>query len=166
MGVAAAFQEIRSNPIDVIEAVAGTRDWMVERPAEEEINLIVAGSWCDLHLSMNWNEHMEGLHLACTFDLKVPEQRLDEVTKVVSLINEQLFFGHFDLWRSDGVLLFRHSALLAGGATINSDQCDGMMRIALECAERYYPVFQFVIWAGKTANEAMQASMLETRGEA
>ena len=166
MGMAAAFQEVRNNPIDVIEAVAGTRDWMVERPADEEINLVVAGSWCDLQVSLNWNEHMEGLHLACSFDLKVPARRIDEVTKVVSIINEQMFFGHFDLWRNEGLLMFRHSILLAGGASINADQCDGMLRIALESAERYYPVFQFVIWAGKTASEAMQASMLETQGEA
>ncbi|HFC05189.1 MAG TPA: hypothetical protein ENJ55_05735 [Rhizobiales bacterium] len=166
MGMAAAFQEVRNNPIDVIEAVAGTRDWMVERPADEEINLVVAGSWCDLQVSLNWNEHMEGLHLACSFDLKVPARLIDEVTKVVSIINEQMFFGHFDLWRNEGLLMFRHSILLAGGASINADQCDGMLRIALESAERYYPVFQFVIWAGKTASEAMQASMLETQGEA
>lgn len=158
--------DLASNPIDLIEDIAGDRDWLVDRSTADEVNLIVAGSWCDLHLSMNWHEEMEGLHLACTFDLKVPQNRREEVCRVITMINEQLFYGHFDLWRSEGVLLFRHSALLTGGASVTMDQCDGMLAMMLKNAEQFYPVFQFVIWAGKSAEEAMQASMLETVGEA
>lgn len=159
-------QETKANPLDMIEVIASTRDWYFDRSTDDEVNLVVAGAWCDLHLSLNWHGDMEGLHLACTFDLKVPASRREEVSRVLSMINEQLFYGHFDLWRSEGVLLFRHATLLVGGATVNAEQCDGMLAMALENAERYYPVFQFVIWAGKTAEEAMQASMLETQGEA
>ena len=32
--------------------------------------------------------------------------------------------------------------------------------------ERYYPAFQFVVWAGKSASEAMSAAMFDTEGEA
>ncbi len=166
MAATALQHEFPANPIDLAEAVAGRRDWLVERATDDEVNLIVAGSWCDLHLSVHWNQEMEGLHLACTFDLKVPKNRREEVGRVITMINEQLFYGHFDLWRSEGVLLFRHSALLTDGATITAAQCDGLLAIMLKNAERFYPVFQFVIWAGKSAEEAMQAAMLETEGEA
>jgi hypothetical protein len=37
---------------------------------------------------------------------------------------------------------------------------------AVSAAERYYPAFQFVIWAGKSAREAMDAALFETAGEA
>ncbi len=166
MTVMALQQERPSNPIDLVEAIADNRDWLVERETEDEVNLIVAGSWCDLHLSLNWHEEMEGLHLACTFDLKVPAPRREEVCRVISIINEQLFYGHFDLWRAQGILLFRHSVMLSGGAKVSLAQCDGMLAMMLKNAERFYPVFQFIIWAGKSAEEAMQASMLETQGEA
>jgi len=166
MAAVALQQELSSNPLDLVEMIAGGRDWLVERATEDEVNLVVVGSWCDLHLSLNWHEEMEGLHLACTFDLKVPKSRREEVSRVISLINEQLFYGHFDLWRSEGVLLFRHSTLLTGGALVTPEQCDGLLAMALDTVERFYPVFQFVIWAGKSAEEAMQASMLETQGHA
>ncbi len=166
MTAVALQHEFPSNPIDLVEDIAGKRNWLVDRAAQDEVNLIVAGSWCDLHISLNWHEEMEGLHLACTFDLKVPRNRREEVGRVVSMINEQLFYGHFDLWRAEGVLLFRHSVLLTGGASITTAQCDGMLAMMLKNAEQFYPVFQFVIWAGKSAEEAMQASMLETEGEA
>jgi len=166
MAAAAIQRDDTSNPLDLFERIAGGRDWLIDRSHDDEVNLVVVGSWCDLHLSLNWHEEMEGLHLACTFDLKVPQNRREEICRVISMINEQLFYGHFDLWRSEGVLLFRHSTLLVGGAMVTPEQCDGMLGLALENVERFYPVFQFVIWAGKTAEEAMQASMLETQGQA
>jgi hypothetical protein len=41
-----------------------------------------------------------------------------------------------------------------------------LLRLALEACERYFPAFQFVIWAGKTAEEAIRSSLMETAGEA
>jgi hypothetical protein len=37
---------------------------------------------------------------------------------------------------------------------------------AIHACERYYPAFQFVVWAGKSASEAMSAAMFDTAGEA
>jgi len=37
---------------------------------------------------------------------------------------------------------------------------------ALDACESYYPAFQFVVWAGKSAREAMESVMFETAGEA
>jgi hypothetical protein len=45
-------------------------------------------------------------------------------------------------------------------------QCETLLRLALEACERYFPAFQFVIWAGKSAEEAIQSSLMETAGEA
>ena len=37
---------------------------------------------------------------------------------------------------------------------------------ALDTCERYFQAFQFVVWAGKSAAEALDATMFETSGEA
>ncbi|HEY7750042.1 MAG TPA: YbjN domain-containing protein [Aestuariivirgaceae bacterium] len=155
-----------ANPLDKIEDVAAAHKWTVDRPAEDEVHMIVEGSWSDLHLCLNWREDLEGLHLACTFDIKVPQGRREEVVRLTSLINEQLYFGHFDIWRTDGTLLFRNGLILAGGVEIVEAQCETLLRLALEACERYFPAFQFVIWAGKTAEQAIQSSLMETAGEA
>jgi hypothetical protein len=82
------------------------------------------------------------------------------------MLNEQLYFGHFDLWRHDGSVMFRNSLLLAGGAGSNDAQCETLISLAVDACERYFPCFQFVIWAGKTAEDALAASLIETVGEA
>ncbi|MGD9069930.1 MAG: YbjN domain-containing protein [Methyloceanibacter sp.] len=154
-----------TNPVDMVEQIATIRDWAFERSTTDELTLSVAGSWCDYHISLNWREDLEALHLACAFDFRATNARLPEVYRLMASINEQLWLGHFDLWRQDGMLLYRNGLLLAGAKT-HVGQCEGLLTAALEACERYYQSFQFVLWAGKSADEALAATMLETRGTA
>ena len=62
--------------------------------------------------------------------------------------------------------MFRHTSLLRGGAGFAPEQVEDLVDIAVTECERFYPAFQFVIWGGKTAAEAIAASLLETVGEA
>lgn len=154
-----------ANPVDMVEHIASIHDWTFERSAPDELTLSVAGSWCDYHLSLTWRDDLEALHLACAFDCKVSKVRLNEVYRLIALINEQLWLGHFDLWKEDGMLLYRHGLLLAG-ATTHVGQCEALLQAALEACERYYQSFQFVVWAGKSPEDALAAIMLETQGQA
>lgn len=154
------------NPVDTIETVAALNDWAFERSADDEITISVAGSWCDYHVSFSWMEEVEALHLACAFDLKVTDARKTEVVRLLALVNEQLWMGHFDLWNQEGVVMFRQSLLLAGGSEATSTQIEAMLSNALENCERYYQAFQFVVWAGRPASEAIATAMFETVGEA
>jgi hypothetical protein len=111
-------------------------------------------------------EDLESLHIAAAFDLKVPDTRRTEVKQLISLINEQLWIGHFDVWMQSGMVMFRHALLLVGGGGLSARQCEAMFGSALDTCERYFPAFQFVVWAGKSAREAVDAVMFETCGQA
>ena len=154
-----------TNPVDMVEQIATIRDWAFERSTTDELTLSVAGSWCDYHISLNWREDLEALHLACAFDFRATNTRLPEVYRLMASINEQLWLGHFDLWRQDGMLLYRNGLLLAGAKT-HAGQCEGLLTAALEACERYYQTFQYVLWGGKTPEEAIAAVLFETVGEA
>ena len=41
-----------------------------------------------------------------------------------------------------------------------------LVETAIDECERFYPVFQFVLWAGKTPQEAIAAALIDTQGEA
>ena len=65
------------------------------------------------------------------------------------------------------MLLFRHAALLDGGdGALSFDAAGTLIDAAIDECERFYPVFQFVLWGGKTPAEAIAAAMIETHGEA
>jgi len=148
----------------MVEQVAAHRDWAFERLSDDEITLAVAGKWADYTISFSWHDNLEGLHLACSFDFKVPAARREEVLRLIALVNEQIWLGHFDIWAREGTLMYRNGLLLSGEADINPEQCEQLLQMSLEACERYFPAFQFVIWAGKSAQEAVRSSLFETVG--
>lgn len=165
MGLIELDIERDNNPVDLMEQVASINDWQFER-TDDELCMTIGGTWSDYDVSMSWMESFEALHLACAFDLKIPENRTLESVKLISSINEQLLIGHFDLWREDGSVMFRQTLLLNGGAEPTSEQLECLLTSALEACERYFQAFQFVVWAGKSSTEAMDAVLFETHGTA
>ena len=158
--------ERQSNPVDMIEFVAANNDWSFERSGEDEIAMTVEGRWADYHVSFSWMEEFEALHLACAFDIKVPDSRANEVIRLLSHINGQVLMGHFDLWRQEEVIIFRQSLLLAGGAEPTNQQVEVLLSYALDACESYFQAFQFVVWSGMDAQRAVDAVLFETVGEA
>lgn len=154
-----------SHPVDMVEKIATINDWPFERSTDDELTLNVAGTWTDYHVSLNWRDDLETLHLASAFDMKVPLPRSSEMYRLISNINEQLWIGHFDLWANEGLLMYRQGLML-NNAEPTAAQCEALMCAALEACERYYQAFQFVIWAGKSAPEALASSMFDTHGQA
>lgn len=166
MPLTESHDERLEHPVDTIERIAAVNEWSFERDEDDEISISVKGSWSDYHVAFTWLDDMEALHMACAFDLKIPDRRKPELLKYVAAINEQLWVGHFDLWSKEDVVMFRHALVLSGGLEPNPRQCEQMLHIATEACERHYQGFQFVVWAGKTAEEALAAVMFETVGEA
>src|SRR5258708_14547470 len=89
-----------------------------------------------------------------------------EVQRVIAAINDKLWIGNFDIWTHTGMIMHRQALVLPGGATASTAQCESMLVGAIHACERYYPAFQFVVWAGKSAAEAMTAAMFDTEGQA
>lgn len=154
-----------SNPIDMIEKIAAMNNWPFDRSSEDELTLNVEGGWADYHVSLNWRDDIEALHLASAFEMKVPEARMDHVYRLIAQINEQLWLGHFDIWPQDGLLLYRHGLML-NKAEVTAEQCEALIGAGLEACETYYQAFQFVIWAGKSASDALSSTMFQTAGQA
>jgi len=132
MSLASYTDEQRINPLDVVERLATGNDWSFERATDNEITILVTGKWTDYHLSYTWMDDIETLHLACAFDLKVPERRRTEVQMLISTINERLWVGHFDYWINQGLIMFRHALVLAGGSQASGKQCEAVLGTALD----------------------------------
>ena len=166
MSIIEIARDAHDSPLDVVEHMAAGNSWPFERAGEDEIALVVTGRWTNYQVSFTWMSEIEALHIACAFDMRVPDPRLSEVQQLVALINEQLWIGHFDIWTHTGMIMYRQALVLPGGITASTAQCESMLVGAIHACERYYPAFQFVVWAGKNAAEAMSAAMFDTAGEA
>ena len=153
-----------SAPIDMLEHYFNAHGWAYER-AEEEIVATFQGSWAQYELRAIWREDDHVLQFLALPDIRVSSDKRAATYETIGLINEQLWLGHFDLWKEDGLLLYRNGLLLAGADT-HVGQCEALLKAALEACERYYQSFQFVLWAGKSPEDALAATLLETQGQA
>ena len=140
----------KSHPLAVVEDIAASNNWPFERSGEDELTIVSKGQWTDYQISFTWMGEIEALHLACAFDMKIPVARRGEVQRLVAAVNEQLWIGHFDLWSNTGMIMHRQALVLPGGLTASTAQCEAMLAGAIHACERYFPAFQFVVWAGKT----------------
>lgn len=162
-----------SAPIDTLEQYFASHNWSFERSGDEEIVTTVKGSWSEYELRALWRGDDQVLQFIAQTGINATAARgeadtLANLFEALALINEQLWIGHFELWSADGAILFRHAALLDGpeDAALSLTQAHALVDAALDECERYYPVFQFVLWGGKSPREALVAAMIETEGEA
>ena len=157
-----------NTPIDTLEHYFNAHGWAYERSADEEIVANVQGSWAQYELRAVWRDEDHVLQFLALPDIRVPADKRPAIYEAIGLINEQLWIGHFEMWAASGLVLFRHAALLDSEdeATLSLDQTETLVEAAIDECERFYPVFQFVLWADKTPAEAIAAALIETRGEA
>ena len=127
--------------------------------------LLIASLLC-YRLFFFWQEEISAMQFSCQFDLKVPEKKRRDVAELLGIINERMWLGHFDVDSEELTPMFRHTTLLRGAQAASQEQLEDLVDIALTECERFYPAFQFILWGGKSASEAVSAAILDTVGEA
>ncbi|MBY0521012.1 MAG: YbjN domain-containing protein [Sphingomonas sp.] len=154
-------------PIDMLESYYAAHGWSYDRQ-DDEVVAQVKGSWTEYELRALWREEDSVLQFLAFPDIRVTDERRGAIYEAIGLINEQLWVGHFELWSSSGILLYRHAAMIDGsdGGTLSLAAAELIIESAIDECERFYPVFQFVLWGGKSPKEALAAALTETQGEA
>jgi len=156
------------NPVDLAEELASVNDWQLERQGEDELTIFIGGQYTDFQFRLMWREDYKTLQFACLFDLKVPEGRTKDIYQTIGLLNERLWLGHFEFWEDEGILLFRHASLANDPMIghISEDHLAAVVETAVSECERFFPVFQFVMWGGQNPADAIEAAMLDCVGTA
>jgi hypothetical protein len=153
-----------SNPMDMIEESIAHREWAFDRRCETELAVEAPGTWCDYGMFFAWSEELGALHYSCALDMRVQPKLLPQIYELLAKLNERLWMGHFAVWVEEGIPMFRHTVRLPN--RMESEAVEELMDLAMAECERYYPAFQFVIWGGRSAADAIASSLLDTVGEA
>lgn len=154
------------NPLDLMEEIVAANDWAFDRTSNEEMLVEVAGRWCNYRLFFFWQDEISAMQFSCQFDMKVPAPKRPAMWELLATVNERLWLGHFDVDAEEHTPMFRHTTLLRGNHGASVEMLEDLVDIALTECERFYPAFQFVVWGGKSAEEAVAAAILDTVAEA
>ncbi len=157
---------LRLNPLDLAEQLILDREWLCDRPVEEELVAEVQSSWCNYRIWFTWQPDLGVLIFSCAYDIKIHEKHRAKLFPLLAAVNEKLWLGHFDLSSEDGVIMYRHAQLLRGAQGASQEQLEDLLDIAITECNRFFPAFQSVLWGGNTHEEALEIALLDTVGEA
>ena len=153
-------------PVDMLASLFEARGWPHEFVSDDEITGEVKGSWATYQIQAVWRREDHVLQLLCLPDIRMTDDKRAAMYEALALINEQLWLGHFDVWSNGGVVLYRHGLLLGDEGLLSPSQAQLAVESAIEECDRFYPVFQFILWGDKTPAEALAAAMVDAAGEA
>jgi len=159
-------QDDDSAPVEMLASLFEARGWPFEYASEDEISGEVKGAWATYQVQAIWRAEDRVLQLLCLPDIRVVEPKRTAMFEALALINEQMWLGHFDVWSNGGVVLYRHALMLGEDGLLGPGQAQMVVEAAIEECDRFYPVFQFILWGDKTPAEALAAALVDAAGEA
>jgi len=65
------FETEDLHPIDIVETLAEHNAWDFDRVSDEQIAMVIEGSWRSYSVSLAWSAHDEVLRLICTLKMMV-----------------------------------------------------------------------------------------------
>ena len=155
-----------TDPLDLLEELANTQGWPSMRAAEDEFVTEPSRRWCAYRLHAIWHRDLNTLHLHCGIDVKVPDEKRRNVNDLLVIINDRMWLGHFAICADDATPTFRYTLLTRRQLAPGAEQLEDLVEVALDECDRYYPAFQFVLWGGRSPEEAIAAALIDTVGEA
>lgn len=154
------------DPLAIVEETLESVGWAAERDEDEAVQCVAQTRWGDMGALFAWRGEPAAIHFSLTLDVKPQAARRNQILELVALVNERMWLGHFDYWAEEGVILFRHALPMLDRAEPSEGEIRSIMAASADAVERFVPAFNFVIWAGKSPREALEAAMFETEGEA
>ena len=159
--------ETSSDPMETVEGVLSADDrFKSERAEDGDVHFSFKCSTGETVGYFSYRGELPALLFTLGFDLQAPVSRRAEAIRLAALVNENLWLGHFDVWSDDGTIIFRHAMPMIGRDDISVGEVQAMLAAAMDAAERFQPAFHFLILGGMSADDASQAALFETAGEA
>lgn len=158
--------EAHDRSMDVVEQTLLAADWACERSEEGLIHCASLTRWGEFGGMFAWRDEPASLNFSLTMDLRAPNAKQPAISELLRRMNERLWLGHFDYWADEGVAVFRHTIPMLDRISPDQGEIAAILAAALDAADQFLPAFNFVVWAGKSAEEAVTAVAFETHGEA
>ena len=154
------------NPLDAIERIISLKRWDYSRANEDELISDIKSDLCSYRLYLAWLKDINAISLTITFDITVPHLMKPQVYELLSLINENLWIGHFDITSKAAIPAYRNTYLFKEKNLVNINILEDLVDIGINECEKFYNAFQMVLWGEYTAHDAVATCLFETKGQA
>src|SRR6188768_987922 len=119
------------DPLEVVEHVLAAENLTFDRTEDGDLAFALAGDWKDYELWFAWRPETDCLQLCLSLDLQAAKSKRGGSYELLSLINQRVRLGHFEVWADDGEIIFRHSLALPTGERPTLAQAASMIDAAV-----------------------------------
>ena len=158
------FQAV--DPLESVEEALEIAGWQHDRDEDGTIQAVAETRWGDMGALFAYRPDPAAIHFSVTLDIKPVAAKRSQLSELVIMANERLWLGHFDYWADEGVVIFRYTFSMLEREEASVGEIRSSIAAAVSAVDRFVPAFNFLIWAGKSPREAIDAVMFETQGEA
>ena len=159
------LSDSKSHPINLLEEITISKNWIFERPIEDEIYIEVPTKYSNLIIQVNWLKNQSRIEIRSFFYNKMDFSDNVEIYKLLNLINNRINYGHFII-NENSFPTFKNSIIIKDYKSIKFDLLKELLNYAILESERFFPILQLVLWGGKKAEEAILFFDFETEGNA
>lgn len=159
------FEET-SNPLDSVEDLLLSHDWIFRRTHNDELVVDVKGRACNYHMLFVWQDEYSAMQFICQYDFSVSDKNEKLLPSILMDMNSDLWLGNFDIDRETGVPIFRYNSLFRGMTrTSGADHIEDIIEIALGECERYHCVFDLLASSEETNDADIKLALMGVAGE-
>tara|TARA_A100001011_G_C14205245_1_gene797488 strand:+ start:477 stop:968 length:492 start_codon:yes stop_codon:yes gene_type:complete len=160
------FELINATPLELVAQFAYQQEWFLHRININELIVEVPGRWGLHQLCAKWFETEETLDVSCNLDITFDNIQLSEVTTLTSLLNQELWLGHFVACERTNTIKIKHKLMLRGASGASPEQIEDVIEILLGEAEQAFPTIYQVLNGPYAARDIVQFGMIQSHGHA
>lgn len=160
------LDEITFNPIDCLEDLLSAQAWTFQRVDEDALLTEIAARWQRYPVQFLWRQDCDMLVFACNYSFQVGVRQRSALFRLLVRINDGLMAGCFNYAARENMLSYRNSLLVRGQEAVNREQLQDLIEIGVNECERYYLAFDLLLNQQQTPEQAYEAAVFETVGEA
>jgi hypothetical protein len=162
----AVTDDIASNPIDCLEDLISLQSWPFERLAEDALVSEIRARWHTYSVQFLWRSDVDTLVYACNYSLEVQETQRPDLFRLLICINDGLMSGCFNYSALENILSYRNSLRISADMSPGSRHLRDFIGDGIEECERYFLAFDMLLNRQQNPEQAYQAAVFETMGEA
>lgn len=155
-----------SNPLDSVEEVLHSNEWVYDRPNDSEIVVQASSQRSHYRMTFLWQEEYSAMQFFCEVDECVPKKRMEMALRTLKTINERLWLGHFDLPDETRTPVFRYTCLFRGTQTSGLEQVEDIVEIGMAECERFHNTFSLLATAPTLSDETLALVLTDHTGAA
>ena len=159
------LSDSKSHPINLLEKIIISKNWVFERPIEDEIYIEVPTKYSNLIIQVTWLKNKSRIEIRTFFYNKMDFSDNIEIYKLLNLINNKIDYGHFIL-NENSYPTLKNSIIVQDHINIKFDLLREVLNYAILESEKFFPILQLVLWGGKKAEEAILFFDFKTEGKA